>query len=152
MSVNMDDESSEAPSCNMCDAAPDNLVFCEGCEAYYCDEPCWEKLKSHRKQGRGAGGVPHGKSRPEIVQMIKESMAEPSNDFDEREQHVKDVDSVWFGLSQDEGGEPALADYRRYATVILESNPENSAPRYPGLVSFIGPTGRLHPNNRKLLS
>lgn len=33
-----------------------------------------KKLKSHRKQGRGAaGGVPHGKSRPEIVQTIKAS-------------------------------------------------------------------------------
>lgn len=152
MAVNMDAESSEAPSCNMCDHAPDNLVFCEGCDAYYCDDPCWGKLKSHRKQGLGAGGVPHGKSRPEIVQMIKESMAEPRNDFDEKEQHEKDVDAVWFGLSQDEGGEPALADYRRYATVILESNPETSAPRYPGLVSFIGPTGKLRPNNLNLVS
>lgn len=135
----MDDASSESPSCNMCETA-DNLVFCEGCEAYYCED-CWEKLKSHRKQGQGAGGVPHGKSRPEIVHTIKASMSEPKNDAEEVKQHVKDADSIWFGLSQDEGGEPALADYRRYASVILESNPEAIGPRYPGLVSFIGSTG-----------
>lgn len=134
----MDSESIEVPSCNICDRT-DELVFCEGCEAYYCDA-CWERLKSHKRQGLGAGGVPHGKSRPEIVHVIKESMAEPKNDGEEVEQHVRDADSIWFGLSQDDGGEPALADYRRYASVILESNPEATGPRYPGLVSFIGPT------------
>lgn len=95
----------------------------------------------HRKRGLGAHGVPHGKSRPEIVETIKASMSEPQNDVEEVEQHIKDADTIWFGLSQDEGGEPALADYRRYASVMMESNPDATGPRYPGLVSFIGPTG-----------
>lgn len=135
----MDDTSLEPLSCDLCET-PDGLIFCEGCGSYYCDD-CWEMKKSHRKQGHGVGGIPHGKTNPDIVKAIKASMSEPRDEQEESQQHGKDVDSVWFGLTQDEGGEPALADYRRYTSIIMERAPEAKSNRYPGLVSFIGPTG-----------
>lgn len=127
--------------CDMCDTK-DGLIFCEGCASYYCDD-CWQRKRSHRVGGQGASGVPHGKSKPEVVRMIKFSMSEPQDEGDERQQHIKDENSIWFGLSQDDGGDPALADYRRYASIMMENAGETSSPRFPGLVSFIGPTSKL---------
>lgn len=88
----MDGISTESPSCDLSETT-DGLVFCEGCGSYYCEE-CWERKQSHRKQGHGVAGIPHGKTNPDIVKAIKDSMLEPRDEHEELLQHGKDVDSI----------------------------------------------------------
>jgi hypothetical protein len=218
-------------SCEVCDA-DQGVVFCTGCNEYYC-EPCWDKRRSHKdKKKLGPGGIPHEKVDPVVVKRVEGCMAEPRDETEEREQHENDQDTTCFGLCQrvscrvtkrldcyqrsslvyamsvtslicalpiprdyssfylffvgfnrlsaslllsrsppiglqaeiprlcccfggynysgsetpdrldrDPGGDPVLSEYRRYASIMMDSASETSPLRYPGLVSFVGQTG-----------
>ncbi|KAI9158039.1 Calcium-independent phospholipase A2-gamma [Paramyrothecium foliicola] len=123
-----------------CDKEED-LVFCTGCNEYYC-ESCWGRRRAHKdKNSLGPGGIPHEKVDPEIVESVNECMAEPEDENDEKQQHEDDQDTTWFGLDRDMGGEPVLSEYRRYAAIMMDGASETTSARYPGLVSFVGQTG-----------
>jgi hypothetical protein len=89
----------------------------------------------------GPGGVPHEKVDPTIVEALTQCMAEPEDENDQIEKHQDDEDTMWFGLDRDDGGEPILAEYRRYAAIMMQYPNTAAEPRYPGLISFIGQTG-----------
>lgn len=48
-------------------------------------------------------------------------MAGPSNESNQEKKHQNDEDTAWFGLDRDIYGDPVLAEYRRYAAIMLES-------------------------------
>jgi len=80
---------------------PDRLIFCTGCNEYYC-EPCWPRRSSHKNKAKlGPGGVPHEKVDPDVVDRVEGCMAEPEDESDERQQHDDDQESTWFGLERD---------------------------------------------------
>ncbi|KAK6220922.1 hypothetical protein LQW54_001842 [Pestalotiopsis sp. IQ-011] len=127
-------------SCNLCPKEND-LKFCEGCNSYWCDS-CWPKPKMHRRQNNpGAHETPHEKSDPLIVKRVNEWMAAPEDEQDERAQHENDEDTIWLGWDKDSIGDPILAEYRRYASIMMETAQNAPMTRYPGLVSFVGPSG-----------
>lgn len=124
----------------MFDDSTENVAFCEGCNDFVC-AACWTKIRAHRENLPGPGGIPHQRVDPRIKEKMTESMAEPVDQDDERRQHEGDEDTKWFALDKDDGGEPILAEYRRYASIMMDSSEGTAGSRYPRLVSFIGETG-----------
>ena len=124
----------------MLDDSTEALAFCEGCNDYVC-ESCWVKIRAHRDQTPGPGGIPHQKVDPTIKEKMIESMAEPVDKSDETRQHNEDEDTTWFALDKDDSGEPILSEYRRYASIMMDCVQAAEGPRHPRLVSFIGETG-----------
>jgi hypothetical protein len=120
----------------------DDVAFCEGCNDFVCNK-CWTRIRAHRENLSGPGGIPHQRVDPKIKEKMVESMAEPADQGDERRQHQEDEDTTWFALDKDDGGEPILAEYRRYASIMMDCVEGAIGPRYPRLVSFIGETGLL---------
>lgn len=88
----------------------------------------------------GADGLPHERVNPSVVEDIRRCMQEPDI-TNEAQLHQDDDEATWFGFDRDEGGEPILQEYRRYASIIMQSSGDRSQIRYPSLVSFIGRTG-----------
>lgn len=130
------------PSCEECETQND-VVFCTGCNDYFCKKH-WSKRRAHREKQPGPGGMPHEEVDPKVVERVAQCMAEPLDDSDQEQKHKEDNETTWFGLDRDPTGEPVLAEYRRYAAIMLESAEASEGPRYPALVSFIGQTGRFH--------
>ena len=124
----------------MFDDRTEDVQFCEGCHDFVCGQ-CWSRIRAHRENLPGPGGIPHERVDPKIKEKMVESMAEPVDQTDERRQHLDDEDTTWFALDKDEVGEPVLAEYRRYASIMMDCVEGADGPRYPRLVSFIGETG-----------
>lgn len=130
------------PSCEICDQKHD-LKFCEGCGSYWCgSDTCWRTVKKHRESQQGVGVRIHEKSDPGIVRRVMESMAAPKSEEEERQQHENDEDTLWLGWDKDENGDPLLAEYSRYASMMMETSQGRAETRYPALVSFVGQTGK----------
>ncbi|KAI1101208.1 hypothetical protein F4804DRAFT_17888 [Jackrogersella minutella] len=127
-------------TCETCGEPGKLAKFCEGCNDYYCDE-CWPRRRAHKGNIVGPTGIPHNQLDPKIVKKVNEWMAEPEDEYDEHKQHELDEDSVWFGLSKDKQGDPMLAEYKRFTTLMIETSEGAPSTRYPGLVSFVGQTG-----------
>ncbi|KAF2969406.1 hypothetical protein GQX73_g4164 [Xylaria multiplex] len=127
-------------TCEVCDTEKD-LNFCTGCNEYYCNG-CWGMRRAHRDGGQlGPGGIPHEQVSPNVVQRVDACVAGPENEVEERKQHEDDQDTTWFGLDREEdGGDPVLSEYRRYAAIMMANSTETSIVQYPGLVSFVGQT------------
>ncbi|KAI8948038.1 hypothetical protein F4801DRAFT_474669 [Xylaria longipes] len=127
-------------TCEVCDTE-EGLNFCTGCNEYYCNN-CWEKRRAHRDGKQlGPGGIPHEQVSPNVVERVDACVAGPENEAEEREQHENDQDTTWFGLDrEDDGGDPVLSEYRRYAAIMMANATETSNVQYPALVSFVGQT------------
>ncbi|KAI1264025.1 hypothetical protein F5Y18DRAFT_418041 [Xylariaceae sp. FL1019] len=126
-------------SCEGC-SGTEEVKFCEACNDYYCDT-CWHQRRAHRESRVGPNGIPHGQLDPIIVKRVNKWMAAPKDKEAEMIEHQFNTDTVWFGLSKDNYGDPILAEYRRFTAVMMETLEGVSEPRYPGLVSFVGQTG-----------
>jgi hypothetical protein len=128
-------------TCQLCEEY-DGVFFCSGCNEHTCDK-CWNKVRAHRNNQLGPDGIPHERVSPDIHEQVIQCTAEPVDELDQERQHQGDEDTKWFGLDRDAGGDPILAEYRRYAAIMMESSQCAEGPRFPNLVSFIGQTGTL---------
>jgi hypothetical protein len=126
--------------CYFCDNTTSDIAFCTGCHYHLCHE-CWSNHPPHKRGHLGPAGVPHEKVDPKIVEELTQCMAEPEDESQQDKLHQEDEDTTWFGLERDAGGEPILAEYRRYAAIMAQSSEDYDGLRYPALVSFIGQTG-----------
>lgn len=136
-------------SCELCETGTECIAFCTACNFSLCNN-CWDKYPPHKKGLLGPQGLPHEKANPSVVQELKVCMDEP-NDDNERRFHQEDEETTWFGLERDDGGTPVLAEYRRYAAVMMQASELSDQVRYPSLVSFIGQTGAGKSSLIKLL-
>lgn len=83
----------------------------------------------------------HGDTDYKIAQKIK-SCFEISPEEEQRDQHMEDAHTIWFGVEHDPNGEPILEDFGRYASILAEGSLRfDDGARYPGLVCFVGQTG-----------
>jgi hypothetical protein len=128
-------------TCLVCDrtSEDDAIVFCAGCNYFQC-LTCWENLPAHKKAILGPSGFPHDKTDPSMVAALQECLREPDNEEEQNREHVEDEDTTWFGLDREDSGDPILAEYGRYATIMLETAQETGQQRFPQLVSFMGET------------
>ena len=132
--------------CGECENSPSDgteIVFCSGCNFNLCIE-CWEKKVPHRKKLLGPGGIPHDKVPPQIVEELKACTAPPETEEEQRNRHLEDENTYWFGMAQDHAtGRPVFDDHNRYARIMAGSASGSGQSRHPKLVSFIGDTGKL---------
>jgi hypothetical protein len=117
----------------------DKTSYCNVCNLQFCDK-CWDLQPTHMFGTLGVTGVPHEKTDPDVAEIVRATLEVNTSDDQQQELHVEDQDTTWFGIVE-ENGEPTFRDYGRYST-LMASFPTLPDDRcYPGLVSFVGPTG-----------
>ncbi len=113
--------------------------YCNVCNLQFCDS-CWEIQPTHIFRTLGMTGVPHEKTDPDVAEIVKATLEVNTSDDQQQDLHVEDQDTTWFGIVE-ENGEQTFRDYGRYSD-LMACFPRPQEDRcYPGLVSFVGPTG-----------
>jgi hypothetical protein len=102
-----------------------------------CDA-CWALQLAHRPGKTNIDGLPHEKADWNVVRRLRDILAPPE---DQRQRHLADQDSTWFGVGQDDNARPVLRDNGLLASIIGETTSTEFQQRYPRLVSFVGQTG-----------
>jgi hypothetical protein len=98
--------------------------------------------RSHKKNKLGPGGLPHDKVNPRVVEDLKACLAAPATEAEEKEAHLEDEDTTWFGVTKDpDKGSYEFQDRGRYASIMARSMGMSNEKRFPKIVSFIGDTG-----------
>jgi hypothetical protein len=130
-------------TCARCDKKGDEstIVFCTGCNYEQC-LPCWNTEVPHKKGIPGISGFPHDKINPAMVAALRDCLREPNTEQEQDQNHIDDEDTTWFGLDREDSGDPILAEYGRYATIMLQTTIDTGQERYPQLVSFVGETSQ----------
>lgn len=133
------------PSLRLCDSCRklgENRYFCNLCTVTLC-ERCWDFQLPHRLGKRGVDNVPHEKTDHTIAEKIQASLEPSTTEAEQEELHRLDDITTWFGVGRDEMDEPVFQDYGRYATLMAQCSSTRRVSRYPGLVSFVGQTGKF---------
>jgi hypothetical protein len=121
------------------DQSLNKTSYCNVCNLQFCDK-CWDIQPTHIFGTLGVTGVPHEKTDPNVAEIVRATLEVNTSDDQQQELHVEDQDTTWFGIVE-ENGEPTFRDYGRYSD-LMASFPKLPEDRcYPGLVSFVGPTG-----------
>jgi hypothetical protein len=130
-----------------CETENAELYYCTVCRILFC-QLHWSKFLLHRDPDHpGPDGMLHEKVESGVYEQIERCMAPPKDEEDQNRQHEEDGETEWFGFDRN-GGSPVLAEYRRYAALMLDTNRTTGTEvdrgtRHPALVSFIGLTGML---------
>jgi energy-coupling factor transporter ATP-binding protein EcfA2 len=111
---------------------------CTQCDCDYCDE-CWAQQGPHKPGKKGQSS--HEKADLGVVQRYESMLTPPNDSREQREQHLEDQKSAWFGIVRDEHDKPMFFDYGTYSSIIADTTTVDCPTRYPQLVSFIGQTG-----------
>lgn len=132
--------------CGQCDKHQSNSFYCNLCDMTYC-ETCWNKVGPHRTGKLGPGGIPHEKTDQTIADKLRATLESCPNDLEQEELFQNDENTAWFGVVKDESGDSAFYDYGRYADIMTEiskacSPRRRHGSRFPGLVCFVGETGK----------
>lgn len=102
---------------------------------------------THRNNHLAPGNVPHEKTSRELAIKIKEILEPDMSASKEEELHTEDEGTTWFGIIREQGEQPVFQDHGRYANLMSDTGPQGNfdlhSTRYPGLVSFVGQTGRF---------
>ena len=131
--------------CDGCGQLGPGRVFCYPCDLTYCDA-CWDLCPPHRARSTSTNALPHEKTDPSLAETIRASMAPVRTEEQQEILHRDDENTIWFGVSRDEYHGAIFQDYNRYAALVAEGMSGRHHSRYPGLVSFVGETGkqRIH--------
>jgi hypothetical protein len=80
-----------------------------------------------------------------IHEILRSSLRPKRSESEQKELHRKDESTTWFGVAR-EGGieESTFKDHGRFWTMMKELSKRGRRNVYPGLVSFVGHTGREH--------
>jgi hypothetical protein len=136
--------SADSPVCIDCDAYRVDLFYCNLCNVTYCAK-CWDKLGTHRKGKLGPGGIPHVKTDQAVADKLRATFESSPDDKEQQVLFQEDENTAWFGVVKDESGDLIFHDYGRYADIMAgiakERGPSNNN-RFPGLVCFVGETGK----------
>ncbi|KAF2826308.1 FabD/lysophospholipase-like protein, partial [Ophiobolus disseminans] len=133
-SPQFDDCDSKGPGCTRNTA---ETWYCVDCQCSLC-ELCWPQVLPHTGGRTGRDG-PHEQVQHHIYLKLKAILEPKYDESDLEELHRRDLDTTWFGIRRDSTGQPLLADYDVYST-LLRGPLINSKDKYPQLVSFIGQT------------
>ena len=142
-SRNRDGGSGRVPKdvCQGCQKLGEGRSFCNVCNVTLCDD-CWNSQLPHRLGTRALDNVPHEKTNQEVAQKIQ-AVLEPNITNEQRKDlHKKDENTTWFGVAKDEMDELIFQDCGKYASLMAECSSGRKSRQYPGLVSFVGQTGR----------
>lgn len=125
----------ELDSCALCRAEAEWI--CPLCDSLSCSS-CWDTNHIH---GPGYETTKWNKVSTKVYRRMRESL------FPHREHpaalHEAESGAKWFGVVRDSSGRMLFGTTTRLATIIAESYTPECPKKFPSIVSFIGPTGRL---------
>lgn len=102
---------------------------------------------THRYNHLAPGNVPHERTTRELALQISNILGPEISIDEQRHLHMADESTTWFGVTREPGELPIFQDHGRYATLMSDTGPrgnfEHHDIRYPGLVSFVGQTGKF---------
>lgn len=127
--------------CAGCRILGEGRSFCNVCNFTLCDD-CWNRQLTHVLGTLGPNDVPHEKTNHEVAQKIQ-AVLEPNITNEQRmDLHKEDENTTWFGVAKDEMDELIFQDCGKYASLMAECSSGQKSRQYPGLVSFVGQTGK----------
>lgn len=124
-----------------CDAkSPEILpVFhCVSCGVGYCDS-CWQKVEPHKDPD-----LQHKKSDSGLTDLLYGILA-PAERSVEQQQNLRQMDAhnLWFGVFEKDGRQ-FIHEGSVYEDLILTNPAIEPWHIYPGLVTFVGDTGKAN--------
>jgi hypothetical protein len=86
--------------------------------------------------------VIHEKTDIRVDDLVKSSLKSARTPDEQIKLHLEDESTAWFGVVRDGIEKPKLRDYGRFGDLVKELS-RGGRRFYPGLVSFVGETGKL---------
>lgn len=126
--------------CKQCGILRDRVSFCPVCAINYCEDH-WNSQPLHEQPQRSMHGVPHERTDPDLVVKILSIIEPTTNEEEQQQMHLDDDNTSWFGVSADSAGELYFHDWGRYEEFLAQSRAGGRDVQFPGLISFVGPTG-----------
>lgn len=124
-----------------CDAqlAPLPRVFrCVDCRANYCDN-CWKKVEPHKNPE-----LKHKQSDPGLADLLKGILEPPTRSVEQQENlHKVDSRTLWVGVSEKDEKQ-FIHEGSVYEDLIFENPAIQPWGIYPGLITFVGDTGKAN--------
>ncbi len=126
--------------CGLCSRKGRDRSYCDVCRVTYC-QGCWNKQILHSSRSNDV----HERTDVRIYEILRASLRPKRSESEQKELHKKDESTTWFGVAR-EGGieESTFKDHGRFWKMMKELSKGGSRNIYPGLVSFVGHTGREH--------
>lgn len=129
--------------CKQCECERDGVSFCPVCAINYCEEH-WKSQPLHQQpqeNQRSMYGVPHERTDPNLVERILSIIEPTASEQEQQQMHLDDDNTSWFGVLADSAGELYFHDWGRYEEFLAQSRAGSKGVQFPGLISFVGPTG-----------
>jgi energy-coupling factor transporter ATP-binding protein EcfA2 len=129
--------------CKQCGIERNSVSFCPVCAINYC-EYHWRNQPLHQQpqeNQRSMHGVPHERTDPELVERILSIIEPTASEQEQQQMHLEDENTSWFGVLADSAGDLYFHDWGRYEEFFAQSRAGSKNVQFPGLISFVGPTG-----------
>jgi hypothetical protein len=125
--------------CDRCTRKGRDRSYCNSCGIVYCRR-CWDQQFLHAGV---TGATVHERTDIRIHEILRASLRPDRTESEQKELHKLDESTTWFGVAR-EGGieESTFKDHGRFWNMMKESSRRGVRNVYPGLVSFVGHTGR----------
>ncbi len=122
--------------CSNLDPVPQQVFRCVDCRANYCDN-CWKKVEPHKKPE-----LEHKKVDPGLADLLK-NILEPAREQRD-DLHKEDARTLWVGVTEKDD-KKFIHEGSVYEDLIFENPAIQPWGIYPGLVTFVGDTGKMNP-------
>ena len=128
--------------CEMCSELGKERYLCILCSTTYCPA-CWNLIPAHRQGKLGPDNIPHEKTNHDVAARIHDILGVKIPEDKQKELHLEDENTTWFGVAKDDMNEPVFQDSGRYSSLMAECSSLGKSNRYPSLVAFVGQTGKF---------
>lgn len=103
---------SEHP-CDSCRKPKADGAYCNVCNYTFCSE-CWDMQITHRNDKNfNLNIVPHEKTNRDVAMQINEILGSQHDSAKQKELHIEDEKTTWFGVIREPNEPPIFLDYGR---------------------------------------
>ena len=122
--------------------------YCDDCNSLYCDS-CWNNQVPHGREKVARDGLPHEKTRREVVEKLKAILDPPADIQKLQSMHQEDEETTWFSVDQKyfidmhgiEQTKFVTTDHGRFGALAAEfGHTHGLRSVFPHLVAFVGET------------
>lgn len=120
------------------DGIKSKVSRCIACGKDYCDT-CWDRIDPHKDQ---SSRTTHERNDPILVDMLNDVLSVKERTVEQKQIiHQEDAKNLWFGVTESDGKQ-YVYEGPSYGNLILDNVALQPWGIYPGLVTFVGETGR----------